>query len=241
VASQLSELAKRLTELTKSNGELAKSNSELAKASRKQELEPLLIQPTYSVSTGTGIRSPKSKEERLSLKVKVCEYYGLWASENDNNYLRKVYPMLQPAGSEGRFSVDFTDVHLAHIWPSSNAVQASAMKRLFGLDEGFHLHPRNFLLLEKHVAEAFDNEALLLLPRRAVGDTPPEVWSRPLWLAGPAGEICQQGPGRRGGRGDEPPAAVPGAAAARAAGGVRQGALPAAARVARSVRPACPL
>lgn len=73
-------------------------------------------------------------------------------------------------------------MHLAHIWPSSKAVQASAMKRVFGLDEGFHLHPRNFLLLEKHVEEAFDNEALLLLPRRAVGDTPSEVWSRPLWL-----------------------------------------------------------
>lgn len=108
MASQLSELRKKLSEL-------ANSNRELANASRKQELEPLLIQPTYSVSTGTGIRSPKSTEERLSLKVKVCEYYGLWASENENNYLRKVYPMLQPDGSEGRYSVDSPTC----TWPTS--------------------------------------------------------------------------------------------------------------------------
>ena len=154
--------------------------AELAKAERKRELDALLIRPTYSVSTGSGVRSPKSMQERLALKVAVIDFYELWASEEDNKYNRRVYPMLQPEGK--RDGLPFNDVHLAHIWPSSKAPEAKGMRRVFNLPEDFHLNERNFLILEDAVEAAFDNEALLLLPRRAEAEAPAQVVSRALWL-----------------------------------------------------------
>ena len=169
-----------LAQLQASVAASAAASAEAAKASRKSELGALLIRPTCSVSMGTSFRSPTSKEERVTLKRDVIDFYGLWASEHADPYQRLVYPMLQPAGA--RRAVPFSAVHLAHIWPSSKAREATDLRRVLDLPEMFHLNVRNFLILEEAVESAFDNAALLLLPCRAVGGAPVEVRSRALLL-----------------------------------------------------------
>ena len=149
-------------------------------ASRRAELARLFIPPTFSVaSSGSGVRSPKSEPERFALKVATIEYYGLWdpATANAEFAARRVFTMLAPAG-DGAISVAFKDAILAHIWPSSLAGESDAMRRLLGLPVAFHLAERNFLVLDKAVENAFDADALLLLPARAVPPAPPRARAR---------------------------------------------------------------
>ena len=159
-------------------------------ANRKSELERLLIKPTFSVSVsssgGTGVRSPKSEKERFALKVAVIDFYGLWdpATAGDAEANRRVFTMLPlPEAAGERTSVAFKDATLAHIWPSSQAAEADALRRLLDLPAAFHLSPRNFLILEKAAEAAFDADALLLLPVRAAPPAPPRVRARAFRLA----------------------------------------------------------
>ena len=67
-------------------------------------------------------------------------------------------------------SVPFKEAILAHIWPSVLAPKALDAGGLLCLPEGFHVNPRNFLLLRKPVERAFDADAMLLLPRRTASE-----------------------------------------------------------------------
>ena len=160
------------------------------KANRKAELERLLIRPTFSVaSSGSGVRSPKTENERFQLKVKVIDYYGLWdpaTKELADVANRRVFTMLPPAGAAadgGSSPVPFKEAILSHIWPSSLASESDAMRRLLGLPEAFHLCERNFLILHKAAESAFDADALLLLPTSAKPPAPPGARARSFRLA----------------------------------------------------------
>ena len=84
--------------------------------------------------------------------------------------------MLSP--SSPRASVTFKDATLAHIWPSALARESDLLCQQLGLPPAFHVHVRNFLVLDRAVELAFDADALLLLPARAEPPAPPSVRAR---------------------------------------------------------------
>ena len=159
-----------------------------AAANQRAELERLLIRPTFSLAStpsrgSGGGRSPKA-QERFQLKLDVITFYGLWdpaTATEPEVAQRRVFTMLPPAG--GSASVTLSDAVLAHIWPSALAGESDALRRLLGLPAAFHLQPRNFLILDKAVARAFDADALLLLPVREAPPVPPRVRARPFRVA----------------------------------------------------------
>ena len=69
---------------------------------------------------------------------------------------------------------------LAHVWLSVLAGEADTLRRVLDLPLAFHVHPRNFLILDKSVERAFDADALLLLPVRPSPPEPPTVRARVL-------------------------------------------------------------
>ena len=156
-----------------------------AVANRRAELERLIIRPTLSnasspssTSTSGGARSPRA-HERLQLKRDVISFYGLWdpATEHLADVSsRRVFTMLSP--SSPRASVTFKDATLAHIWPSALARESDLLRQQLGLPPAFHVHVRNFLILDRAVELAFDADALLLLPARAKSPAPPTVRAR---------------------------------------------------------------
>ena len=156
-----------------------------AVANRRAELERLIIRPTLSnasspssTSTSGGARSPRA-HERLQLKRDVISFYGLWDPATEHLAevsSRRVFTMLSP--SSPRASVTFKDATLAHIWPSALARESDLLRQQLGLPPAFHVHVRNFLILDRAVELAFDADALLLLPARAKSPAPPTVRAR---------------------------------------------------------------
>jgi hypothetical protein len=55
---------------------------------------------------------------------------------------------------------------LAHIWPSKMQNVVPKIAATLGLQEDFHVRPRNYLVLRKSEEVAFDKDALLLCPTR---------------------------------------------------------------------------
>jgi hypothetical protein len=168
----------------------------LVQAEKRRTLERLLIQPTPTRPTSptspssvassgrASARSPPSAEERFDLKMAVIEFYGLWALPNAEGGERRVYSMLSDVPVDGmRPSMSFKNAILAHIWPSSMARDVVVLRRLLGLPQDFHLHPRNFLILDKFTENAFDADALLLLPARPASGAPASARARVYRLA----------------------------------------------------------
>lgn len=146
---------------------------------KRASLKGLLISPVHSVGS-SSMRSPKTNDERFELKVRVIDYYCLWASAEDASKPpneRVVLTMLPRAKK-----VAFKDAILAHIWPSSKAREADEIRRLLSLPLEFHLNVRNFLILEKHVEVAFDAHKLLFFPQRGSDGSPPTALARSFQL-----------------------------------------------------------
>jgi hypothetical protein len=137
-------------------------------------LERLFIEPVFTVASSGSARSPRH-DERLDLKIQTIEYYGLWASTEQDEKLRQVFTMLPGSDEEAAApaAVPFSEAILAHIWPSGKARGSLAVGQLLGLPEGFHVTPRNFLILRKGAEQAFDADALLLFPCRGRDDAAP--------------------------------------------------------------------
>ena len=147
----------------------ARDRAEHARDAERAYFEQLYIRPVFSPpsSSGSSNRSPRD-EHRVALKIETIDYYGLWASAEPDETARRVFTMLASSTAEeaAPVSVPFQEAALAHIWPSALAPKALDAGGLLCLPEGFHVSPRNFLLLRKPVERAFDADALLILPRR---------------------------------------------------------------------------
>ena len=151
----------------------ARDRAERARDVERAYFDQLYIRPVFSPpsSGGSSNRSPRD-EHRVALKIATIEYYGLWASAESDETARRVFTMLASSAAEeaAPVSVPFKEAILAHIWPSVLAPKALDAGGLLCLPEGFHVNPRNFLLLRKPAKRAFDADALLLLPRRTPGE-----------------------------------------------------------------------
>jgi hypothetical protein len=150
---------------------LVTDRAERARDAELAYFKQLFIPPVFSPPAsggGSSNRSPRD-EDRSVLKIETIEYYGLWASDEPDKMSRKVFTMLASSASVAPEPVPFKEAILAHIWPSVLAPKALDAGGLLCLPEGFHVHPRNFLLLRKPEERAFDADALLLLPRRNAG------------------------------------------------------------------------
>ena len=139
--------------------------ADLVRREARRDLERCFIPPIYSPPSGSS-RSPRP-EHRPGLKEATIDYYGLWASKE----ARTVYTMLAGPDDERGAAVrpsaiPYSEAVLAHIWPSSEAVDAEVLVGLLRLPPDFHVQPRNFLVLHKEAEAAFDSEALLLFPSR---------------------------------------------------------------------------
>lgn len=115
----------------------------------------LFVKPVHSTGASSQ-RSPR-KEERLDLKLHVISYYGMV----DPNDPKRCFTHVEGP------SVLLQDATMAHIWPSSDADNAGLLADELKLPHGFHIHPRNFLLLPEDVHKAFDSGWLLFLPTKA--------------------------------------------------------------------------
>lgn len=197
-----SDLASALAGIQATSAALVVAVERSSALSRRAELERLLIPPRYSIASSPssassrGARSPLP-EERFALKLDVISYYGLWdpqsASVTDVTQ-RRVLTMLSP--SRPAASVALKDAILAHIWPSALASMSALLRQELGLPTAFHMHPRNFLILDKAVERAFDSDALLLLPSRGVPPAPPTVRARALQVSGTAAAAIEPLTGR---------------------------------------------
>ena len=186
VAGGDSVIASALTRIEAMSSALVAAVERSSLATRRAELERLLIRPTFSIAsspsttaTSGGARSPRA-HERVQLKRDVIAFYGLWdpATEHlPDVSSRRVFTMLSPSGCP-RAPVAFKDAILAHIWPSALARESDALRQQLGLPPAFHVHVRNFLILDRVVELAFDADALLLLPARAQPPAPPSVRAR---------------------------------------------------------------
>ena len=148
--------------------DLSSEVRDLSMKVEREALEKLFINPVYHVASSGSSRSPRPAE-RVDLKIKTIEYYGLWASNEVDRTKRMVYTMLPASDAEAGapIAVPFRDAILSHIWPSSGAPDAASIAKLLNLAEGFHVQPRNFLILQKDAEKAFDEDVLLLLPAKS--------------------------------------------------------------------------
>ena len=133
---------------------LQASLAELTRRSDLSDFQRLFIQPT--ASTGVSVRSPV-EDERVNLKRRVIEFYGLADPDNNGRSFTHV----------GGPSVEYKYATLAHIWPSGAADTAGLLQHALRLSEAFHINPRNFLVILDDVHRAFDSVSLLLLPLKA--------------------------------------------------------------------------
>lgn len=195
-----SDLASALAAIQASSAALVAAVERSSSLARRAELERLLIPPRYSIASSPsssharGARSPQP-DERFQLKLEVISFYGLWdpatASASDPAQ-RRVFTMLSPTAEP----VALQDAVLAHIWPSAFAGVSAHLCQELGLPHAFHVHPRNFLILEKAVERAFDGDALLLLPARGVPPAPPTVRARVFRASATAAAAMQPLAGR---------------------------------------------
>lgn len=121
------------------------------------DLEKLIVKPTYS--TGWTVRSPLP-EERADLKNDVVDFYGLAVLPTPGHAPTHCFTHM------GGPPVPWAKATLAHIWPSSEADAADLLAGELKLDKGFHIHPRNFIILPDDVHKAFDHGWLLFIPRQ---------------------------------------------------------------------------
>jgi hypothetical protein len=134
---------------------------------RRDRARQLAYQPR-SLVTDKAMRSPEPAE-RLPLKRKVIDYYGLKTAGG------KVFTMVGPKEGEAteqqpelREPVDMEQAILAHVYPSSKARtrEAEMMREDFHLPRGFEAESRNFLILPKELEESFDAGAVVILPTK---------------------------------------------------------------------------
>lgn len=129
-------------------------------AQDRAAFERLFIEPVRHTSgSWSSTRRPK-EHERLDLKILTSDFYGLWAVHGDDKSKWTVDPMLSDTINDDKPApLPLKDVILAHMWPSKNDYMADEVASLLGLERGFSLQPRNFLLLPKFVEAALDCDA----------------------------------------------------------------------------------
>jgi len=164
------ELASAITRLTLLQLDSNKALAELKRKSDLAELEKLFVKPVQSTGASSQ-RSPR-KEEHWELKQRVVSAYNM----QDPNDAQRCFTHM------GGPSVLLQDATMAHIWPSSEADSAGLLADELKLPNGFHIHPRNFLLLPEDVHKAFDHGWLLFLPIKAAEEGLSRVFLRALHL-----------------------------------------------------------
>jgi len=146
--------------------QLVENSNETIRLEKKRQLEDLFVKAAFVPKSSGSSRSPRRDDDRFELKKQTIEFYGLWASLEEDFRQRMVYTMLPFADEETAASkplpVRFSDAVLSHIWRSSQPTERIAAS--LHLDEAFHVDPRNFLILRKHAEVAFDAGVLLLMP-----------------------------------------------------------------------------
>jgi hypothetical protein len=108
-----------------------------------------------SIASFSTERTPRD-DDRKKLKAKTIDFYGLRAPGD------MVFTNCQGP------SVTAEKAILAHIYPSNMArdPRYSDFLKSFGLEQGFAVDPRNFLILPPLVEKAFDAGILVLLPKK---------------------------------------------------------------------------
>ena len=166
----------------------------MAERAEWERLWPTRMIPSPSGSDGSrSLRSPQD-DERFPLKRDTVEFYGLFGTRlgaESKNWT--VIPMLPPplsfrpdgaavpsiakplsaaappvtrAPTSAPSPVLFKEAILSHIWPSEKAPIADDLGAKLKLERGYHISPRNFLILPKAAERAFDAEAITFLPFR---------------------------------------------------------------------------
>lgn len=158
-----------LRALQRSVDSLALCQERAALRQERAELERLFItRVPHTPGSWASQRSPPPNE-RFSLKMATIDYYGLWASkEGDDSTAWTVHPMLAADGlADGKPApLPFKEAILSHVWPSKGGGETDKLAALPGLPPTFSVEPRNFLILPKFFEQAFDGDAMLLLPHR---------------------------------------------------------------------------
>ena len=136
----------------------------LAKHAARDRLRGLFIEPTSPSSLRSSEKRAAAEVVRVALKKRVLEYYGLGVNLEHEPWTART--MLCQPGAE---PLPFGQCDLAHIWPKERQRDADAICSELKLEEGFFDEPRNYLVLPRDAALAFDREALILLPSRRGG------------------------------------------------------------------------
>jgi hypothetical protein len=136
----------------------------LAKHVARDRLRGLFIEPTSPSSLRSSEKRAAAEVVLVALKKRVLEYYGLGVNLEHEPWTART--MLCQPGAE---PLPFGQCDLAHIWPKERQRDADAICSELKLEEGFCDEPRNYLVLPRDAAVAFDREALILLPSRRGG------------------------------------------------------------------------
>ncbi len=147
---------------------LVEIKADLEAAAKKAELERLrllIVRPTAPSRSSPSRTSARAADEqqRIELKVRVLQYYGLLVSSEGTD--KKLWTARTMLHSSSDTPLPLEACTLAHIWPSEQEMLASEIAAQLQLPAGFYLNPRNYLILPKDAHDGFDNQSLLLLPQ----------------------------------------------------------------------------
>lgn len=109
---------------------------------------------SISAHSPEGATRFPSSNERYEFKRRVAAFYGLEAG--DAEHLVDMFGVTRP----------ISDVTLAHVWPASSTNWGDVEQEL-AMPVGFHLEPRNFMLLPRDVHVAFDEGNVIFIPSRS--------------------------------------------------------------------------